>query len=283
MSDRVGYVSGNTNHRDHSQWPTYLRSELVAYMAANDPGVSVDQAWPVAISFDQMFALSWNVKKWRLSGVFEVTAGNTSSLPNREATMSGTIVDYDIQTVDDDANPLTRERQLCLTLSNGPFVGLRNNGIGGSQSGTFTFTADDIAAGFHSSGTNSNSEMVRIFRNEPGFYFMVYDPDEQTFNPYVTVGISGANILFYGVGVPPVGTTPNGTLTVNTGIAGSFTVPLYASGLYNPAGGLSSGNYSNGSATLSLVATEFWPYRNKADDAPIWDAADGSPINDPFS
>lgn len=285
MSFRVGYPVGNTKDRDVLQWPTLLRGELVEFMTANNPGDDVGVLWPVSITLTQILALAWRVRTWRLTGSFGVTAGHDGGPSHLFAPQQASVV-ASIQACDINVFGITDELGLISDGSPSPlgFVGLRNAGIGRFNPISFTFEAqDDLDPGFPTqSGTNTNATLNIFLNGGNGYEAVIYDPGTKKFSPYIAVAMGGANILLYGVNVKPVAATSNGLLTVTPGIAPAFTVPLYASGNYNPGGSPPPGAYSFGSAEMSLTATQFWPYKTST-GLPVYNESTGAQINDPFS
>lgn len=284
-SFRVPLTVGGKIVRHHQMWPTWLRADLVTFMAANHPGDDVGHLWRPNIALEQLLALSWRVRRWRLTGTFSVVAGNNSIPPGSQASMAGAIVAADIQIFRSDNTPIQNEVELIRSAAPVPRIWAtpRNGGIGTFNPVSFTFSAKDDFDPFFppQSGTNTMPEGIAIFRNgQIGYDAVIWDPTTKKFNPYLTVTLGGANILFYGVNVCPPSKTSNGTLTITPGVAPAFTVPLLSSGTYNPGGSPPSGNFSSGGATLALAAVKFWPYVNRLGD-PVYNEDTGAQINDP--
>lgn len=234
MSVRVPHLVGNTRLRDHSFWPTILRSELNQFfidLGETDDDLrhrNIDQGWPVAVSLKTLMQLTWRVREWEISGgPFSYTGSKSSAgIPPPGSptwTLSGTFEAFSakakrVVSGPFDLRDVTDERDLL-----GPYTDsfnmpewktLRNAGVQGVADGAET----DVTRTDSDTGTDPGPFI------EPhgaisfilfGTY-VIYDPDTGLFYPRIAIdgsfralfdfggSTSGVEASFYCVSADPI-------------------------------------------------------------------------------
>lgn len=298
MSDLVRYPVGNTIDRDYINWPTLLRSETG--LSTDDQ----DKIWPVDISLDQVTALCWRIRKWKLSGSSTVTLNYDDGIHTPIAvTAVATIADHDIFVLKSNGSNLveaTREQDL-ISLIFDPirYQALVNGGIGAPDASapvsSWIITGDESETG---STPSSGAGRLQPIIFQAG---VLYDEATKVFSPpfsgpgnlipnFLTPGGSSIfqlsaqfkknpQTLLSGIG--PLALLAPASISIVPGIASSFNVPielawrLIGEDAGSSINGTGSGNYT-------LQAVEYWPYENSL-HLPVWSSVDGSSVNDPFS
>lgn len=295
MSDRLRYPVGNTNGRDHIYYPILTPAEALAN--------SLSPRF-LSVNLATMMALAWRVKTWRIAA-FDVAAtlhgdfpeaGGGGGSTDEIITTAFTVPQFDIP------NGAVLERGLIntffLTFGSGTRGGLRNAGWSGnsgstvSETTTITFNSTppedfDPPSG-SASGTfdsvGAAGSTVQI--GTGGFNGVFFDPVTKLFYPEINFGSS--IILHYGGALSFSGSvdqvsSSGGFLTVDPVVVPTFQLPLQIAGHINPFRGMfAPTDITSAGISPVMTAQEFWPYANSVGD-PIYDTADGSVINDPFS
>lgn len=290
MSDRVGYVVGNTSGRDHVNWRTILRSEIETLF----PGITTDekdQIWPVDITLAQIMALNWRVRKWSLTGTITVahaigvnfTANASIELDAAEIV---TLFEHPI----DGIIAATRERDLLSRVD--AHGRLLYEGLTHLASLNFEWALSGLESGVgYSVNSNAtvNSQSL-VFLRGP----VLFKADAPNFAPAndgigrvldddrlivdVRTHRNPQTIL---TGTTPISLRSPGTLTVKPGIADDYDIPLE---IIFRRRNENIGDTASGSASadLELTATEYWPYAN-SENLPVYDSSTGAQLRDPFS
>ena len=308
---RIPYGVGNILGRDHSQWPTIVRSQIPDLTFTPDL-TTYDNIWPVDITLAQLMALSWRVKKWSLAG----TASASLSYANGgsiSASVSASIPATDCVTLKFDpilgVVAATKELDLIGTLFSygyrtSAYTSLGNYTIGPVDgSGVFTPVVAPWSSSYtDGSGTYTDSGNTSLGTGILGLWPTLYDPVTKLFSPsFNDVGafdinahaapVSGVAFVF-GLAfrrspitvasmIGPGALEAPGTFTVISHIAPDFVVPLQL-GWHLVFEGIGSTSSGSGSGAFTLEATEFWPYQNSLGQ-PVYDVTTGAQINDPFA
>lgn len=286
MSDKVAFAVGNTFQRDHVCWPTQLHSQV----EANNPG-EIDTLWQKKVNLSTIMALVWRVKTWKFGGEFSYSASGAggAQIHTIDATIDEEEIDVPLRKSIDPLITATRERDIL-----GNAEGF--NGYTLANAGHYYFSAEAPVA-YTGTATNSpdwssedsgaNPVSIRVQLFAPGAV-IIYDPSDQTFQPWLKIEGSFTRgpfqITFRAQrSTDPFPTTATGIiigeLLVRPLIVPDFTIPMAIRGFQSGVGGPF---LHSGSITLTLEATEFWPFANSL-GAPVWDSATGGQINSPFS
>jgi hypothetical protein len=348
------FIVGNKLYEDHQHWPVMTRDDLKAIVTTDGtytPAQRVDQFWPVALTLDQMIALAWRVKRWKLTGSYSA-AVTGFTYPHGDASGGAVTVTLDdpmpdeiVASVDSTGTvvyPVIEPMLVSAPIFSPtyytpagkkyagdlPYSFLANLGLGSFMSAfnlvdlffqcrhTQTISDTYYLTPTPRTGTvippqtatnvltNSGVTIFRrghdwesfytdmVFRGSRGFDVVIYDPATKLFSPYISAGFTASHFF----GVPsdegdmvaafcrncPVTKTPNGTLTIDPVVAGSFDISLFTSGSYGHSDIFSESDSSTGSASFNLVAVEFFPYQNSLGQ-PVYDTATGAQIHDPFA
>lgn len=309
MSDRVGYIAGNTVGRSHINWPTIIALERES-VALVDP-LNFDTTWPVDITLAQAMALAWRVKKWRLSGTWEMNLSYEETLFATNLSASGEFdADFsEIPLLTDSSTEATREADIVgKVFFQSPYAALVSQGFGRLEGqeivsnweneGSYGFGSppDPGDTSFSRSGSTPQGTDGKLsFSFTAGFW--VFDPNTGLFSP--PFGVIGRVIddpgipAFFGAiefhrnpvtelsGTGPTVIKAPGTMTVKPGIAGDFVIPLQLG--WRLAGeAVSSSSSGTGSAEFELEAIEFWPFAN-SENLPVYDSSTGAELRSPFS
>lgn len=256
-----------------------------------------DELWPVDLTFDQMFAICWRVKKWRLNGsvAFSETRGTDSASSAADLDETEVCALYDTES--ESGIEATRERNLVSRVFNDTYRALVNSGFGFRPNEIAVSnwaTSANFGVGSWSGSTPSSPPSPPALSFSMLGNYVLYDPETHLFSPpFNGLGplipqefagnplfgsadfdrnpetVSGGAILLK---------TP-GTLTVTTGITSSFQVPIQISWRFDGGG---TGTSGSGSGDFTLEAAEYWPYENST-HSPVWDSVSGGPLVDPFS
>lgn len=307
MSDLVRYPVGNTIDRDHINWPTLLRSEIATVIGALTTDEK-DRKWPVDVTLAQVMALCWRVKKWKFNGAVSVAMDYSFSGTSFSTVATSSIADCDLYPLNGNtfAAP-TREQDLVgVQFSNAypKYQALVNGGIGAPDGSapisawTVNSTGDIVV---NESGSTPASGVGAL---APAIFgdFVLYDDGTKLFappfsgvgalvpnsptpspSPFFSLSIGfNRNPSTVSSGTGPLLLKAPATLTIIPHITDSFDVPMELQWrlVGEDPGSVVSGGIGTG--TFILEATEFWPYENSL-HLPVWNSADGSSVNDPFS
>lgn len=312
MSDRVRYLAGNTIGRDHPQWPNVLLSELPTLF----PGITadeIDQTWPADVTLAQEMALCWRVKKWRLTGSFEVTINYFDpSGPTQTIIGSGEgefAADTFLSVLSEDLilgeiEAVTESDLVKTQFGAAPYAPLVNNGTGHlvDNSPVLDWEIDFSTPAASTSGSTPPSGAGALTIKFLGG-FHLFDTGTSLFSPIFTSGLGNVIDVPQGGGFTPgllvnvrynrnpqtvlSGTGPlllkaPGTLTIKPLITADIAVPLEISWRL-PAEAVGSVISGTASGDFVLEAEEFWTYENSLGQ-PVWNSVTGEPINGgPFS
>lgn len=304
MSDLVRYPVGNTVNRDLINWPTILRSEIDGLF----PGMTEDekdQQWPVDVSLAQIMALVWRVKKWRLTGSFEVTINYVQTeFPAHSIIGAGEAefaADTFLMVLKDGGLEATREQNLVGKLFfMSPYFALVNNGTGSLNAPVLDWELNFTVPAGSASGSTPTAQIGPLFMSFNGG-FHLFDSGPGSFAPPFdsTIGINvpqgGGGIasgLIFSVGFhrnpvtllsrtgPGVLTAP-GEMIIKPLITSDITVPMQVAWRL-PGMAVGSTTTGTGSADLTLEAVEYWPFAN-SENLPVYDSSTGTQLRDPFS
>lgn len=311
MSDRIPYAVGNTNKRDHIQWPTITLAQLATLRADNG---NVGYLRHGGCSLASIMALAWRIKRFTFSGDGSLNVTNVTVGGSGAFTVT-TVVDYAFSVPANQTLPLygyseegvieaTRENHIVSAANQSQsigslagFIGLRNAGFSRVTGGIFSpppprIFADVAVEGVQTyvppsaheppvvnfSGTSSIlfQLVIGIFGDSLDEEYVAYDPDSQLFYPYVLC--SGLLFVHAGIQFAIDSSGSNGTLTINPIVAPSFTLPLKIFGGYSDFG---FNTVNSAAINLTLTADQFWPYANSQGE-PVYDSANGAQLNDPL-
>lgn len=278
MSDQVSYLVGDTKFRDHLTGFTLLREEIEQYFGA-DSVTLADELWPVDVTLKQAMAISWRVKKWKLTGSCSISETTTDEGFGSQSAIGSAIIDADVVLFAAPDNHIaTRERDIVSYAPGPPFNPLSNFG-------SSSITDEPISTwSTHVTGT---SDPYTAIRNTgvggTGFSIStgasLWIPDTKKFSP----NISGPGKI---IGSTPIGpeaflasAAPNrnpitllsgigtafmafpGTLTVVSKVAPDFIIPMQLA--WRRTGQAVTTVFSgSGTLELTLEAREFWPHQN---------------------
>jgi hypothetical protein len=285
MSDRVGYMVGDTKGRDHQMFPTILRSEILAKLGP-DTNSQQDSIWPVDISLAQIMALFWRVRKWSLTGSMSGSCTQDFYSESATATIAATdLFPLKYDPIAGTITAITKEADL-LYYAFGPwggYYGLQFAGIGAPYDPATEIGG--ITSSWSISGTYSDSGSCQVDLSFPS-NLLLFDPVTKLFSlPFKPTGNPGGFGWFtWNSGYARLVSTfsrvgTSGGITIKPMIAPDFDVPMDAIITLLPPVGTDS---AAATCAFTLQATEFWAYQNSLGQ-PVYDTSSGAQINDPFA
>jgi hypothetical protein len=268
MSDRVGYMVGNTKGRDHIMWPV-----------VNGPLVDADQIYTVNLA--TLMQMAWRVREWR------VTAGTMaydwpfsgSGPPDIHLRMAWSAFSLKMQRYD--IGEVMTEKDILGPSSSylgyGTDKTLGNLGVSGADNSP-VITVNGSADGPGSANGNID-----------GTQNILYDSVRNLFGP--PLGLSGSAYAFSTNVIISFGSASASFLAAHPtqNAVGTVTVvdPAGGPGLVSGISiqGYSVGSPLNGTGTVSNIAVTpivWWPHKNRL-GLPVYDTSSGAQINDPFA
>lgn len=304
MSNQIAYLVGNTHRRDHLQWPTLTPAELASLGYTRSD---------VGLSLAQIMALAWRVKTFSLSGLCAVTGQgivNFDSQRNVTASSSFSFGGLTMPVYKSPTDVATAEVDLIGTVAQSQdygaglhYIGLRNYGFFKTTPGIFAppstqfFVIDhwansyfctppsacDPPSGSDSGNTSTVLQLLfNIFGNETDKEYVSFTSGTNLFRPFVTAAgmlfsTGGLVVSFF---IPNNSANGNGSLTIDLGAAAPPIIYPMQITCFLPEAPTT--NISGTAVSMTLTATEFWPYKNSAGD-PIYNSLTGAQLVDPFS
>lgn len=321
MSFLVPYPVGNRAGVDHTFWPAISRAEFVAKFVAvgfttNQAKRITDRLCPVPVTLDQLMAMAWRVREWTVdASTFDYTGlGRVQTpgadfwtlhadIPEISVTMKRVKSPPDIpplRDVTDEQDILGPATDADLGLGGiDPWKTLRNAGVLGQTEPGEVSASSDATPPYAFSGGSAGAGML-------GNY-VIYDPDPGMFYPPISVSgffsvltdtgtgqTTGVQAQYYALPVTPTappdpappggiaGDVQQGTLTIS-GIGADIVIPL---GMFGEGAGsappIGFPDGGSGSIDIAMAPVAWWPYKNSV-GLPVYDAATGAQLVDPFS